>query len=347
MSKEITIRRPDDWHIHLRDGEILNQVAPLSAAQFARAIVMPNLVPPVTTAQSARSYRERILAACSGTHFSPLMTAYLTDQTDPQDLTEGFRQGVLTAAKLYPAGATTNSDLGVTSIEKIFPVLTVMAEVGMPLLVHGEVVGADYDIFDREKIFIDEILSGVRERFPDLKIVLEHITTKQGADFVKSFRLNTAATITPHHLMINRSTMFQGGIRPHLYCLPIAKRREHQLALRAAATSGDQRFFLGTDSAPHSEQAKQSACGCAGVFNAHTAMSCYTQVFDEESALPYLEAFCSLNGPAFYGLAVNTDTITLRKESLPIATPAPLGEYNIHHFLPDTPVFWRVVNPSS
>lgn len=343
-AQEITILRPDDWHIHLRDGNILRDVAPITAAQFGRAIIMPNLVPPITTAEAATEYKSRILSACKNSSFQPLMTAYLTDNIDPNDLTTAFKIGSLVAAKLYPAGATTNSEFGVSGIEKIFHILEAMANVGMPLLVHGEVVGDEYDIFDREKIFIDLILSQIRERFTELKIVLEHITTLQGAQFVKSHDKNTAATITPHHLMINRSTMFKGGIRPHLYCLPIAKRKEHQAALRKAATSGDPCYFLGTDSAPHPEHAKQSACGCAGVFNADTAMACYTQVFDEENALNKLEVFSSVNGANFYGLPSNDGTVTLRKQTTPVVAPAPLGTEKIHHFLPDTPVYWRVVD---
>lgn len=340
---ELTIRRPDDWHIHLRDGPVLEDVTPITASQYGRAIVMPNLIPPITTAKAASDYRVRILAASKDPTFNPLMTAYLTDSSDASDLTTAFNNGDLAAAKLYPAGATTNSSAGVTAIEKIYPVMEAMAEVGMPLLIHGEVVGDDYDIFDREKIFIDTILTPIRQRFTQLKIVLEHITTLQGAQFVHQHRDNTAATITPHHLMINRSTMFRGGIRPHLYCLPIAKRREHQLALREAATSGNSCYFLGTDSAPHAEHAKLSACGCAGVFNAQTALPCYAQVFDEENALDRLEAFSSLHGPAFYGLPVNENTLTLRKDTAPLQPPPPLGHENIQHFLPDTPVYWRVL----
>lgn len=316
----------------------------MTAATFGRAIVMPNLVPPVTTAAQAIAYRQRIIAACGRPQFTPLMTAYLTDNADPAALTQAHADGVFCAAKLYPAGATTNSESGVTDIKNIYRVLEAMEIAGMPLLIHGEVVGAEHDVFDREKIFIDKTLTPLRQKFAHLKIVLEHITTEQGVSFVQAHRKNTAATITPHHLMINRTTMFQGGIRPHLYCLPIAKRREHQVALRKAATSGDKRFFLGTDSAPHVEQAKQSACGCAGVFNAGTALACYAQVFDEENALENLEAFASLNGPAFYGLAPNEGTLTLRKASTPMTCPVPLGREKIHHFLPDTPVYWRVAN---
>ena len=343
MLDEITIRRPDDWHLHLRDGRILQEVLPYTAAHFARAIVMPNLVPPVTGAASAIAYRQRIKDAYSGDNFEPLMTAYLTDHADPDGLVEAHQNGVITAVKLYPAGATTNADQGVTDVEKVYPVFEKMQDTDMPLLVHGEVVGPEHDIFDREKIFLDTILAEIHERFPTLKIVLEHVTTRQGIEFVAAASDKVAATITPHHLMINRSTMFQGGIRPHLYCLPIAKRREHQQALREAATSGAAKYFLGTDSAPHAEHAKQSACGCAGIFNAGTAMACYAQVFDEENALENLEKFASINGPNFYGLPLNDGTLSLRRVNEPMAEPECVGQERIHQFLPDTAVYWRVV----
>ncbi|MEM7465768.1 MAG: dihydroorotase [Pseudomonadota bacterium] len=346
MTQEITIRRPDDWHLHLRDGDILNEVASFTVKHFSRAIVMPNLVPPVTNGRLANEYRQRIVEAANDQRFTPLMTIYLTDNTDPSEVREAFEAGDITAAKMYPAGATTNADAGVTDVKKIYPLIDVMQSIGMPLLIHGEVVGHEYDVFDREKIFVDTILSAMHDAFPEQKIVLEHVTTADGVDFVKGASKLVAATITPHHLMVNRTTMFQGGIRPHLYCLPIAKRREHQLALRKAATSPSTKFFLGTDSAPHAEGDKQSACGCAGIFNAGTAMACYAQVFDEENALEHLERFASLNGPAFYGMPPNDDFITLRKLDAPVATPAPVGSERIHQFLPDTPVHWQVVDAS-
>ena len=342
--QEITIRRPDDWHIHLRDGDVLKDVTPITATHFGRAIVMPNLVPPITTAKAASEYKARIISACHERSFEPLMTAYLTGNTDADALIAAHKSGTLTAAKLYPAGATTNSSAGVSSVQKIYPLIEKMADAAMPLLIHGEVVGEAYDIFDREKIFIDTILMPMRKHFPHLRVVLEHITTIQGAQFVQSHKQNTGATITPHHLTINRSTMFKGGIRPHLYCLPIAKRREHQLALREAATSGENCYFLGTDSAPHAEQAKLSACGCAGVFNAQTALPCYAQVFDEEGALDKLEGFSSIHGPNFYGLPLNEETITLRRGEEALAPPPPVGKEHIQHFLPDTPVYWRVLD---
>ena len=342
MHDEITIKRPDDWHLHLRDKQVLQDVLPYTSKDFARAIVMPNLVPPVTDAGGAIAYRKRILDADTSGAFQPLMTAYLTDHSDPNGLAQAYRDGVIVAVKLYPAGATTNADHGVTDIERVFPVFEKMQDAGLPLLVHGEVVGAEYDIYDREKIFLDTVLSRIHAKFPELKIVLEHVTTRQGIEFVEAASAKLAATITPHHLLINRSTMFQGGIRPHLYCLPIAKRAEHQQALRIAATSGAEKFFLGTDSAPHSQQAKQSACGCAGIFNAGTAMACYAQVFDEHDALDKLEQFASLNGPKFYGLPVNDGTLTLRKTANAMPVPETVGDDKIHQFLPDTPVYWQV-----
>jgi dihydroorotase len=310
----IRLIRPDDWHIHFRDGDVLKAVVPATASVFGRAIVMPNLVPPVTTAAAARAYRQRILDACpAGADFQPLMTAYLTETLDPDDLAAGHAAGDLTAVKLYPAGATTNSDAGVRDIRKVDGVLKRLAEMGMPLLVHGEVTDPDIDIFDREAVFIERVLKPLMDRVPDLKIVLEHITTRQAADYVAGAGDNLAATITPHHMEINRTDIFRGGIRPHLYCLPIAKREEHRLAVRAAAVSGNPRFFLGTDSAPHPVHAKESACGCAGIYNAPGALSVYAGMFEAEGALDNLEAFASLNGPKFYGLPVNQTTVTLRK----------------------------------
>ena len=310
-SQTLTIRRPDDWHVHLRDGELLNKVAPYTARQFARAIVMPNLVPPVTTPEAAAEYRERIRAA-AGAGFEPLMTCYLTDQTSPDEIEAGFEEGVWIAAKLYPAGATTNSASGVTDIRNIYPTLARMEQIGMVLCVHGEVTDADVDVFDREAVFIERVLDRIVRDFPKLKIVLEHITTEEAVKFVTR-QPYVAATVTPQHLTINRNAIFAGGLRPHAYCLPVAKREHHRLAVRKAATSGSPKFFLGTDSAPHAREAKESACGCAGIFNAPFALESYTTVFEQEGALAKLEAFASLNGPRFYGLPANGETITLER----------------------------------
>ena len=311
-SQTLTIRRPDDWHVHLRDGEMLRRVAPCTARQFARAIIMPNLVPPVTTVEAASAYRDRIVTA-AGPEFAPLMTCYLTDQTEPDELARGHSDGVWVAAKLYPAGATTNSASGVTDIRNIYPALERMQAIGMVLCVHGEVTDPEVDIFDREAVFIDRVLSMVVESFPALKIVFEHITTAEAADFVMASGPNLGATVTPQHLVINRNAIFAGGLRPHAYCLPVAKREKHRLAVRAAATSGSPKFFLGTDSAPHSRDAKESACGCAGIFNAPFALESYATVFEEENALDRLEAFASENGARFYGLPLNEGTVTLEK----------------------------------
>jgi dihydroorotase len=314
MTDSLTIRRPDDWHVHLRDGAMLQGVVAHTARQFARAIVMPNLSPPVTTVEAGRAYRERILAAVpAGVAFEPLITCYLTDTLDPDEIARGFAEGVFTAAKLYPAHATTGSAHGVTDVAAIGSVLERMQAIDMPLLIHGEVTDPSVDIFDREKVFIERTLVGVVRDFPNLRIVFEHITTKDAVDFVTAAGPNIAATITPQHLHINRNAMFAGGIRPHAYCLPVAKRELHRLALRAAATSGNPKFFLGTDSAPHAVSAKESACGCAGIFNAPYALESYIAVFEEENALDKFEGFASLHGPAFYRLPVNEDTITLRK----------------------------------
>ncbi len=309
----LTIRKPDDWHVHFRDGDIMKAVVPFTAAQFGRAIVMPNLVPPVTTTKAALEYRNRIQSIVDPKTFTPLMTCYLTDTTDAEDLISGHKSGITTAAKLYPAHATTNSAGGVTDVDKITLVLEAMAESGMPLLVHGELPRPDIDIFDREKAFIDEILLPLMARIPLLKIVLEHITTAQGVDVVRAHRPRLGATITPQHLLYNRNAIFEGGIRPHMYCLPVLKREEHRKALRKAATSGEPGFFLGTDSAPHLRHLKEAACGCAGVFSAPAALSAYLKVFEEESALDRFEAFASLNGPAFYSLPPNDATISIQK----------------------------------
>jgi dihydroorotase len=310
-SQTLTFRRPDDWHVHLRDGDMLKKVAPYTSRQFARAIVMPNLVPPVTTPEAAAEYRERIRAA-AGRAFEPLMTCYLTDQTSPDEIERGFEEGVWIAAKLYPAGATTNSASGVTDIRNIYPALARMEQIGMVLCVHGEVTGPDVDVFDREAVFIERVLDRLVRDFPRLKIVLEHITTEEAVKFVTR-QPYVGATVTPQHLTINRNAIFAGGLRPHAYCLPVAKRESHRLAVRKAATSGSPKFFLGTDSAPHARAAKESGCGCAGIFNAPFAIESYATVFEEEGALPKLEAFASLNGPRFYGLPANGETITLER----------------------------------
>lgn len=314
MTDTLTIRQPDDWHVHLRDGDMLRGVVPYTARQFARAIVMPNLSPPVTSVEAGAAYRERILAAVpEGIDFTPLMTAYLTDDADGEDLARGFADGVFTAAKLYPAHATTGSAHGVTDIKAIMPALERMAQIGMPLLIHGEVTDHDVDIFDREAVFIERTLSGLVRDLPELKIVFEHITTADAVAFVDASSSNIGATITPQHLHINRNAMFAGGIRPHAYCLPVAKRELHRLALRKAATSGSPKYFLGTDSAPHAKSAKESACGCAGIFNAPYALESYIAVFDEEDALDKFEGFASEHGPHFYGLPLNEGTITLER----------------------------------
>jgi dihydroorotase len=314
------LRQPDDWHAHLRDGAMLQAVAPATAAQFARAIVMPNLKPPITRVEAARAYRRRIREALpDGSAFQPLMTAYLTDTIEPAEVERGFAEGVWVACKLYPAGATTNSAAGVTAIAAITPVLEVMERIGMPLLIHGEVVDPAVDIFDREAVFIERVLAPLLRRHPGLKVVLEHITTADAVDFVGSGPPTLAATITPHHLHINRNAMFAGGLRPDLYCLPVAKRELHRLALRAAATSGNPRFFLGTDTAPHGRGAKESACGCAGIFNAPFAIESYAAVFEQERALDRLEGFASEHGPRFYGLPLNPGSITLVRE--PVTVP--------------------------
>lgn len=313
MTDRLTIRRPDDWHVHLRDGAMLDAVAKYTAAQFARAIIMPNLSPPVTTAKEGAAYRDRIRAAVPDMDFTPLIVAYLTDTSDADEMARGHGEGVFTAAKLYPAHATTGSAHGVTDIGKIMPVLERMAEIGMPLLIHGEVTDHDVDIFDREAVFIERTLKGLVQDLPSLKIVFEHITTSEAVDFVMAAPANVAATITPQHLHINRNAMLVGGIRPHAYCLPVAKREQHRLAVRAAAVSGSPKFFLGTDSAPHTVHTKEAACGCAGIFNAPFALESYIAVFDEEGALDRFEGFASEHGPNFYGLPLNGGTVTLER----------------------------------
>jgi dihydroorotase len=346
MPDTLTLRRPDDWHLHLRDGEALKAVLPFTARQFARAIVMPNLSPPVTTIEAARTYRERILAALpKGANFTPLMTAYLTDAADPDELTAGFNEGLFTAAKLYPAHATTNSAAGVTDIRRLDRVLERMAEIGMPLLVHGEVTDPVIDIFDREAIFIDTVLQPLTRRLPTLRIVFEHVTTAQAVEFVLQSPGTIAATITPHHLLLNRNAMFAGGIRPHHYCLPVVKRERHRLALVEAATGGDPHFFLGTDSAPHAISAKESACGCAGIFNAACALELYAEIFDRAGALDRLEAFASLNGPRFYGLPVNSETITLKRAPETVPAAVKFGDDEIRPFRAGETLNWRLIDP--
>lgn len=347
MQTQLKIAMPDDWHLHLRNGEVLSKVLPFTTRHFQRAIVMPNLQPPVLTSQDALNYRAEILANTPSEHqFDPLMVLYLTEQTSPLDVKEGFLAGNISAVKLYPAGATTNSDAGVTDIEKIYPVLEVMQEIGMPFLVHGEVVDANVDIFDREAVFIDEKLIPIRNKFPTLKIVFEHITTKNGVDYVKSCNSNTAATITTHHLVINRNAMLVGGIQPHYYCLPVAKRELHRLALREAATSGDSHFFLGTDSAPHLAHNKETACGCAGIFNVANTMGILAEVFEQEGKLENLEKFTSVNGPTFYQLPINAKKMVLSRQESPIALPEDVATDQgvIKVFDPQMPVHWEVTS---
>ncbi|PCI57910.1 MAG: dihydroorotase [Gammaproteobacteria bacterium] len=338
----ITIARPDDWHVHLRDGEVLkNTVADISR-YFGRAVVMPNLVPPVTNTELAKSYYDRIMATAPSKHFEPLMVLYLTDNTSAQDIIEAKDSGIVYAAKLYPAGATTNSSSGVTDVAKLKDVFSAMQSVDMPLLIHGEVTTDDIDIFDREQVFIDTILAPLVASFPDLKVVLEHITTKNAVDFVQSASKNVAATITVHHLLFNRNHMLVGGIRPHYFCLPILKRNIHQQALIAAATSGNTKFFLGTDSAPHAQHAKESACGCAGSYTAHAAIELYAEVFELENALDKLEAFASLNGPAFYQLPVNEDKITLVKKAWQVPATLSFGNDVVVPIRAGDNIAWQV-----
>ncbi len=326
----ITITRPDDWHLHLRDGAIMASVLPHTARQFARAIVMPNLKPPVTTTEQALAYRERILAALpAGMQFEPLMTLYLTDNTTPEEILRAKASGTIHAVKLYPAGATTNSDAGVTDVRKCYAALDAMQRVGMPLLVHGEVTDPEIDIFDREAIFIDRIMTPLRHGMPELKVVFEHITTKEAAQYVSEGGPSTAATITAHHLLYNRNELFKGGIRPHYYCLPVLKRETHRLALVQAATSGNGKFFLGTDSAPHARDTKEHACGCAGCYTALHAMELYAHAFDQAGALDKLEGFASRHGPDFYGLPRNTGTMTLVRESWTLPTELSMGNATV------------------
>jgi dihydroorotase len=346
MTQTLTLRRPDDWHLHLRDGAMLQGVLPETARHFGRAIIMPNLVPPVVTADDARAYRDRILAVLpEGMSFEPLMTLYLTEATDPADVDAAHAAGLIHAVKLYPAGATTNSASGVRDMTRVTPVLEKMAEIGLPLCIHGEVTDPSVDIFDREQVFLDTVLEPLRTRHPELKVTLEHITTAQGIDYVAGAPGDIAGTITTHHLMINRNHILAGGIRPHYYCLPVAKRATHQQALRRAATSGNPRFFLGTDSAPHTDPTKESACGCAGVFSATNTLSCLAHVFEEEGALDRLEGFAALFGPARYGLAPNATTIMLEKRDTPVAYPAKIetGAGPVTVFDPGHPLHWHVI----
>ena len=339
----LSIRRPDDWHLHFRDGAAMRSVVPFTAKQFARAIVMPNLSPPVTTVEAGAAYRDRILAAVpEGVTFTPLMTAYLTDVSDGNELARGHAEGVFTAAKLYPAHATTGSAHGVTNITNIMPALEHMARIGMPLLIHGEVTDSHVDIFDREAVFIERTLSKLVRDLPELKIVFEHITTADAVAFVDASGPNVAATITPQHLHINRNAMFTGGIRPHAYCLPVAKREVHRLALRKAATSGSSKYFLGTDSAPHDKSAKESACGCAGIFNAPFALESYAAVFEEEGALDKFEAFASENGPRFYGLPLNEERIILERADIVVPELLALEGLNVVPFHAGETLRWRL-----
>ncbi|MEI4194948.1 dihydroorotase [Roseovarius sp. E0-M6] len=343
MTQTLTIRRPDDWHLHLRDGAMLRGLLPETARHFARAIIMPNLVPPVVTGAEAAAYRDRILSARpEGADFTPLMTLYLTEDTDPEDVAAAHASGLVTAVKLYPAGATTNSASGVRDFDRVRPVLERMAEIGMPLCVHGEVTDPEVDIFDREAAFIDRVLDPLRRATPGLRVVMEHITTRQGVDYARDGK-DLGATITTHHLVINRNHILVGGIKPHYYCLPVAKREEHRLALRAAATSGDPTFFLGTDSAPHADPAKESSCGCAGCFTATNTMSILADVFEMDNALDRLEGFTSLHGPAFYGLPANDATLTLTRGA-PVNYPAKIetGDGPVTVFDPQMPLHWSV-----
>ena len=344
MTDTLTIRRPDDWHVHLRDGAMLKAVLPETARDFARAIIMPNLVPPVVTGMQASAYRQRILAALPvGMAFTPLMTLYMTEDTDPKDVKAAAQAGIVTAVKLYPAGATTNSASGVRNFDKIRGVLDAMAEIGLTLCVHGEVTDSDIDIFDREAVFIERVLDPIRRATPGLRVVMEHITTREGIDYVRSGGDDIGGTITTHHLVINRNHLLVGGIRPHYYCLPVAKREEHRLALRAAATGGDPSFFLGTDSAPHVDASKETGCGCAGCFTATNTLSILAHVFEEEGALDKLERFASLHGPTFYRLPVNEETITLKKADR-VAYPAKIesGDGPVTVFDPGFDLHWRV-----
>ena len=345
MTDRLTITRPDDWHLHLRDGVMLDAVTPDTALHFGRALIMPNLVPPVVTGSDAAAYRARIMAACpDGASFTPMMTLYLTEGTDAADLVVAARDGIITAVKLYPAGATTNSASGVRDIDRVMPVLEAMAEAGVPLCVHGEVTDSEIDIFDREAVFIDRVLDPLRRRLPALRVVMEHVTTSDGIDYVRAGGDSIAATLTTHHLFINRNHILAGGIRPHYYCLPVAKRETHRLALVAAATSGDPSFFLGTDSAPHLDSAKLAPCGCAGIYTAPNTLACLAQVFENEGALDRLDGFVARHGAAFYCVPVNDGTVTLVRTAAPQPVPddrvTPEGDLTV--FDPLVPIHWAV-----
>ncbi len=340
---EISLTAPDDWHLHLRDGPAMGDVVSASAARFRRAVIMPNLKPPVTTTAQARAYRERILAALpADSPFEPLMTLYLTDNTPPEEIRRARASGIVHAVKLYPAGATTNSDAGVTDLNRVGPVLDAMARADMPLLVHGEVAGAEVDVFDRERLFLERVLAPVHERFPGLSLVLEHITTCEAVAFVRAAAGRVGATITPHHLLYNRNALFAGGLHPHLYCLPVLKRERHRQAVLAAATSGDPRFFLGTDSAPHAAAAKESSCGCAGIYTAHAAIELYAEAFEQAGSLARLEAFASFHGPDFYGLPRNTGRITLRREPWRVPETLAFGGERLIPLRAGGSVAWRL-----
>ncbi len=343
MTDTLTITRPDDWHIHFRDGAAMQSVLPDTARVFGRAIAMPNLKPPVVSVADAAAYRARLLAAAAGTAFEPLMTLYLTDNTQPDEIRRARASGFVHAVKYYPAGATTNSDSGVTELAKAYPAIAAMEEVGMPLLLHGEVVDPDIDVFDREAVFIERHLVPLLKDFPQLKIVLEHITTRQAAEFVAAAPANVAATVTVHHLLYNRNAMFRGGIRPHMYCLPVLKREQHRQALVAAAISGNPKFFLGTDSAPHAVGAKETACGCAGIYTAHAAIELYAEAFEDAGALDRLEAFASFYGADFYGLPRHADTITLRRENWVAPASLELGGEALVPLRAGETIRWRVV----
>jgi dihydroorotase len=343
MTERLTIRRPDDWHVHLRDGDMLHAVASYTARQFARAIVMPNLTPPVTSIAAATAYRERIRAALpAGSDFTPLMTCYLTDGADAAEIARGYTAGVWAACKLYPAHATTNSAHGVTDIRALSAVLETLQRIGMPLLIHGEVTDRTIDIFDREAVFVERVLGDLVRDYPALKIVLEHITTAEAADFVTAAGPNVAATITPQHLHLNRNALFEGGLQPHAYCLPVVKRERHRLAVRAAAVSGSPSFFLGTDSAPHGRARKEASCGCAGIFNAPYALESYLQVFDEEGALDRFEGFASEHGARFYGVPLNSGTVTLERASVVVPGEIGTGDTAVVPFHAGQTLAWRL-----
>jgi dihydroorotase len=340
----ISIIRPDDWHLHLRDGDHMRAVLPDTVKRFARAIVMPNLRPPVTTAAAAVAYRNRILAALSaGAQFEPLMTLYLTDNTRADEIAKAKADGIVHAVKYYPAGATTNSDSGVSDLARCYDVLDAMSAYGMPLLVHGEVTDASVDIFDRERVFLERVLLPLTQRFPKLKIVVEHVTTREAVQFVREASDNIAATITAHHLLLNRNALFSGGIRPHHYCLPVIKREAHRRALVEAAVSGSAKFFLGTDSAPHARNTKETACGCAGVYTAHGGIELYAEAFEREGALDRLENFASRHGADFYGLAYNNERITLEKTEIEVAPEMPFGRETLVPFRAGESLAWRVL----